>query len=155
EGNLTRIIDYKTGSVTPPDSKFELPLLFDKEGDGRYKAILQLYLYALIYFNGDLQKGSRVKDALLTIYPLRRLHGSTLCNCFWSMMHWLRSKGFSHNVWRRYSIRMCRFMPILRRGIAVIVNCRPCAADKDIGVCWKFSRHLQGQERLTGLQGNI
>ena len=73
EGNLTRIIDYKTGSVTPPDSKFELPLLFDKEGDGRYKAILQLYLYALIYFNGDLQKGSRVKDALLTIYPLKKI----------------------------------------------------------------------------------
>lgn len=73
EGNLTRIIDYKTGSVTPPDSKFELPLLFDKGGDGRYKAILQLYLYALIFFNDNLHRGEKVKDALLTIYPLKKI----------------------------------------------------------------------------------
>jgi len=73
EGNLTRIIDYKTGAVTPPDSKFELPVLFDKDGDGRYKAILQLYLYALIYFNEELQDGKSIRDALLTIYPLKKI----------------------------------------------------------------------------------
>lgn len=73
EGNITRILDYKTGSVTPPDSKFELPVLFDKEGDGRYKAIAQLYLYALIYFHKELDGGATVKDALLTIYPLKKI----------------------------------------------------------------------------------
>ncbi len=72
-GNMTRIIDYKTGSVTAPDSKFELPMLFDKGGDGRYKAITQLYLYALIYFNEDLERGEEIRDALLTIYPLKKL----------------------------------------------------------------------------------
>ena len=73
EGNHTRISDYKTGSVTPPDSKFELQHLFDKEGDGRYKAVLQLYLYAVIYFADKLKKGERVDDAVLSIYPLKKI----------------------------------------------------------------------------------
>lgn len=73
QGNITRIIDYKTGSVTPPDSKFELPVLFDKEGDGRYKAIAQLYLYALIYFKEQLDRGEKVKDTLLTVYQLKKI----------------------------------------------------------------------------------
>ena len=73
EGNHTRISDYKTGSVTPPDSRFELPQLFDKEGDGRYKAVLQLYLYAAIYFADKLKKGERVDDAVLSIYPLKKI----------------------------------------------------------------------------------
>ena len=73
EGNITRIVDYKTGAVTAPDSKFELPVLFDKEGDGRYKAIAQLYLYALIYFQDEMRRGERIKDALLTIYPLKKI----------------------------------------------------------------------------------
>ena len=73
QGNITRIVDYKTGSVTAPDSKFELPVLFDKDGDGRYKAITQLYLYALIYFKDELERGDKVKDALLTIYPLKKI----------------------------------------------------------------------------------
>ena len=73
EGNITRIIDYKTGSVTPPDSKFELPQLFDKEGDGKYKAIAQLFLYALIMFDNKLVKGEKVDDALLTVYQLKKI----------------------------------------------------------------------------------
>lgn len=73
EGNMTRIVDYKTGSVTPPDSKFELFQLFDKEGDGKYKAIAQLYLYALIMFDEKLVKGEQVGDALLTIYQLKKI----------------------------------------------------------------------------------
>lgn len=73
EGNITRIIDYKTGSVTPPDSKFELQHLFDKEGDGKYKAIAQLYLYALIMFDSKLVKGERVDNALLTVYQLKKI----------------------------------------------------------------------------------
>lgn len=73
EGNHTRISDYKTGSVTPPDSNFELCQLFDKEGDGRYKAVLQLYLYAVIYFADKLEKGERVDDAVLAIYPLKKI----------------------------------------------------------------------------------
>ena len=73
EGNMTRIIDYKTGSVTPPDSKFELSQLFDKEGDGKYKAIAQLFLYALIMFDDKLVKGEKVDDALLTVYQLKKI----------------------------------------------------------------------------------
>ncbi|MBE6224184.1 MAG: hypothetical protein E7122_03000 [Bacteroidales bacterium] len=73
QDNITRIVDYKTGAVTAPDSKFELPVLFDKDGDGRYKAITQLYLYALIYFKDELERGETVKDALLTIYPLKKI----------------------------------------------------------------------------------
>ena len=73
EGNITRIIDYKTGSVTPPDSKFELSQLFDKEGDGKYKAIAQLFLYALIMFDNKLVKGEKVDDALLTVYQLKKI----------------------------------------------------------------------------------
>jgi RecB family exonuclease len=73
EGNITRIIDYKTGSVTPPDSKFELSQLFDKEGDGKYKALAQLYLYALIMFDEKLVKGEKVEDALLTVYQLKKI----------------------------------------------------------------------------------
>ncbi len=73
EGNITRIVDYKTGAVTAPDSKFELPVLFDKEGDGRYKAIAQLYLYALIYFQDEMKRGEKIEDALLTIYPLKKI----------------------------------------------------------------------------------
>ncbi len=73
EGNLTRIIDYKTGSVMPPDSKFELSQLFDKDKDGKHKAIAQLYLYALIMFDEKLLKGEKVDDALLTIYQLKKI----------------------------------------------------------------------------------
>lgn len=73
EGNLTRIADYKTGSVTPPKSGFELSQLFDKEGDGRFKAVLQLYLYAIIYFAQKLDNGERVDDAVVAIYPLKKI----------------------------------------------------------------------------------
>lgn len=73
EGNITRIIDYKTGSVNPPDSKFELSQLFDKQGEGKYKAIAQLYLYALIMFDEKLVAGEPVEDVLLTIYQLKKL----------------------------------------------------------------------------------
>ena len=73
EGNHTRISDYKTGSVNPPDSKFELQQLFDKNLDGKYKAVLQLYLYAVIYFADKLEKGERVEDAVLAIYPLKKI----------------------------------------------------------------------------------
>ncbi len=73
EGNITRIADYKTGSVTPVGANFELEQLFDKSGDGRYKAIVQLYLYALIYFNDKLVKGEEIADAILAIYPLKKI----------------------------------------------------------------------------------
>ena len=73
EGNSIRIVDYKTGSVTAPGSSFGLGQLFDKEGDGRYKAILQLYLYAVIYFAEKLEKGDAVEDAILAIYPLKKI----------------------------------------------------------------------------------
>ena len=73
EGNITRIIDYKTGSVVPPDSNFDIQQLFDKEGDGKYKAIAQLYLYALIMFDSKLAAGEKVDDALLTVYQLKKI----------------------------------------------------------------------------------
>ena len=73
EGNITRIADYKTGSVTAPGASFEIGQLFDKSGDGKYKAILQLYLYALIYFNDKLVKGEEIDDAILAIYPLKKI----------------------------------------------------------------------------------
>ena len=73
EGNITRIIDYKTGSVTAPNSKFEIAQLFDKEGDGKYKAVAQLYLYALIMFDEKLVKGEDIDDVLLTIYQLKKI----------------------------------------------------------------------------------
>ena len=73
EGNMIRIIDYKTGSVTPPGANFELSQLFDKEGDGKYKAMAQLYLYALIMFDGKLASGEKVDDALLTVYQLKKI----------------------------------------------------------------------------------
>ena len=73
EGNITRIADYKTGSVTAPGASFEIGQLFDKSGDGKYKAILQLYLYALIYFNDKLEKGEKTDDAILAIYPLKKI----------------------------------------------------------------------------------
>ena len=73
EGNITRIIDYKTGSVVPPDSNFDIQQLFDKEGEGKYKAIAQLYLYALIMFDSKLSAGEKVDDALLTVYQLKKI----------------------------------------------------------------------------------
>ncbi len=73
EGNITRIIDYKTGSVVPPDSNFDLQQLFDKENEGKYKALAQLYLYALIMFDSRLAAGERVEDALLTVYQLKKI----------------------------------------------------------------------------------
>ncbi len=73
EGNITRIADYKTGTVTAPGANFEIAQLFDKSGDGRFKAILQLYLYALIYFNNNLEKGEVINDAILAIYPLKKI----------------------------------------------------------------------------------
>ena len=73
EGNITRIADYKTGSVTAPGASFEIAQLFDKSGDGRFKAILQLYLYALIYFNDKLEKGEEIEDSILAIYPLKKI----------------------------------------------------------------------------------
>ena len=73
EGNITRIIDYKTGSVTPPGNNFEISQLFDKEGDGKYKAISQLYLYALIMFDKKLAAGEKVDDAILSVYQLKKI----------------------------------------------------------------------------------
>lgn len=73
EGGITRIVDYKTGSVTAPGSGFELEQLFDKDGDGRYKAILQLYLYAVIYYADELDGDGYVCDSILAIYPLKKI----------------------------------------------------------------------------------
>ena len=73
EGNIDRIIDYKTGSVTPPGNNFEISHLFDKENGGKYKAIAQLYLYALIMFDSKLVAGEKVDDAILSIYQLKKI----------------------------------------------------------------------------------
>lgn len=73
EGNITRISDYKTGSVTKPSANFELNQLFDKDGDGRYKATLQLYLYGVIYFDELLNGGGEIPNTSLTVYPLKKI----------------------------------------------------------------------------------
>lgn len=73
EGNITRIIDYKTGEVTPPGKSFELQQLFDKTIDGKYKAIAQLYLYALIMLDHHLEKGEKIEDTLLVVYQLKKI----------------------------------------------------------------------------------
>lgn len=73
ENDTLRIIDYKTGSVTVPSKGFELGELFDKEGDGSYKAILQLYLYALICKDGNAKEIGNPRNTELVIYPLKKI----------------------------------------------------------------------------------
>ena len=77
EGNVLRIIDYKTGSVDSPPNEFDLSVLFDKSGEGKYKAILQLYLYALIYLgkmaSGGVVPASAYENVELVIYPLKKI----------------------------------------------------------------------------------
>jgi hypothetical protein len=73
EDNVIRIIDYKTGSVVAPPNNFELEQLFDVEKEGKYKAILQLYLYAIMVFDKEIKDGKDIGEALLTIYPLKKI----------------------------------------------------------------------------------
>lgn len=82
EGDVTRISDYKTGSVTAPKANFELLQLFDKDGDGKYKAILQLYLYGVVYYNDKLCSGESIPDTVLTIYPLKKIAKDGLAQIF-------------------------------------------------------------------------
>ena len=77
EGNVLRIIDYKTGSVDAPPKDFDLWVLFDKSGEGKYKAVLQLYLYALIYLGREVSGGTGSEavpgNVELVIYPLKKI----------------------------------------------------------------------------------
>ena len=75
EGNVLRIIDYKTGSVDAPPKEFDLSVLFDKSGEGKYKALLQLYLYALIYLGREVSGAAETSPANveLVIYPLKKI----------------------------------------------------------------------------------
>lgn len=56
-GSSLRIIDYKTGRIEKPGSHFDIPDLFRKGEDKQYKALFQLYLYALIITGGQQTKG--------------------------------------------------------------------------------------------------
>ncbi len=73
ENDTLRIIDYKTGSVALPPKGFELQELFNKEGDGSYKAILQLYLYALICLEGNRNEIGEPRNTEIVIYPLKKI----------------------------------------------------------------------------------
>lgn len=73
EGDVLRIIDYKTGSVDAPPKGLDISVLFDKSGDGRYKAVLQLYLYALICLEEKVSGGEYAGNAELVIYPLKKI----------------------------------------------------------------------------------
>lgn len=72
-GSITRIADYKTGSAKATSAKFELDSLFDKSKDRVYKHVLQLYLYALIYFGNKMEDMEEFQDVRLTIYPLKTI----------------------------------------------------------------------------------
>ncbi len=73
EGNVLRIIDYKTGSVDMLPKGEELGVLFDKLGEGKYKAVLQLYLYALICLEKKICAGELSGEVELVIYPLKKI----------------------------------------------------------------------------------
>lgn len=73
ERDVLRIIDYKTGSVDAPPKELDLALLFDKEAKGRFKAVLQLYLYALICLEEKLSGGECAANVELVIYPLKKI----------------------------------------------------------------------------------
>lgn len=93
EDKTLRIIDYKTGGVEKPGKNFEIPDLFDKTAKIRHKALLQLYLYALIVTDTQqrcgqlrLRNGSplefKVEDDFsqleLVIYPLRKIKNESV-----------------------------------------------------------------------------
>lgn len=94
EDKTLRIIDYKTGAVDRPSKGFELSSLFDKGGPVKYKALLQLYLYALIVYETQrncgqlkLRNGNPlniiVEDDFsqleLVIYPLKKIKHESIC----------------------------------------------------------------------------
>lgn len=93
EDKTLRIIDYKTGSVEKPRQNFEISTLFDKQAKVKYKALLQLYLYAMIVEDTQrecgqlkLRNGSpldfKVEDDLsqleLVIYPLKKIKNDSV-----------------------------------------------------------------------------
>ncbi len=83
-----RIIDYKTGTVEKPTQSFVVSDLFNKQIGGKYKELLQIYLYALIVYetqqkSGQLKLKNGDKIAInideqnsnldIVIYPLKKL----------------------------------------------------------------------------------
>lgn len=68
-GGVVRISDYKTGRVDSIPKDFEPSMLFDTQQKRDFKALFQIYFYALLY---SCVKGSKntIKSA---IYPLRSL----------------------------------------------------------------------------------
>ncbi len=93
EDKTVRIIDYKTGTVERPGRKFEIASLFDKSSPGKYKALLQLYLYALMVLDAQqrcgqlkLKNGKPLEFAAeddfsgleLVIYPLKKISSESV-----------------------------------------------------------------------------
>ena len=67
----TRIVDYKTGK--DEKSFTDIPSLFDREANNRNKAVLQIFIYGLLYMNApDLQTNLPLQAALFNIRDLFR-----------------------------------------------------------------------------------
>lgn len=88
-----RVIDYKTGTVDKPAKGIDIPALFDKNAPVKYKALLQLYLYALIVTDTQERCGQltlrngeplhfTVADDFsqleLVIYPLKKIKNESV-----------------------------------------------------------------------------
>lgn len=93
EDHTLRIIDYKTGAVERPTKELDMATLFDKGAPVKYKALLQLYLYAIIVYETQQRSGQltlrngnplqfAVEDEFsqleLVIYPLKKIRKESI-----------------------------------------------------------------------------
>lgn len=71
--DITRVIDYKTGSIAQLPASYEIHQLFDGSLNKDCKAYVQLYLYALMMFDAKLEKGEQLGDILMVIYLIKKI----------------------------------------------------------------------------------
>lgn len=72
-GDITRVIDYKTGSIAQLPTSYEIHQLFDGSLNKESKAYIQLYLYALMMFDQKLVKGEDLGNILMVIYLIKKI----------------------------------------------------------------------------------
>lgn len=76
DGDITRVIDYKTGSISDLPDKYEIHQLFDGSLKKDCKAYIQLYLYALMMYDSKLLSGDKLEKISIVIYLIKKMSDS-------------------------------------------------------------------------------
>ncbi len=73
QGDLIRVIDYKTGSINELPQGYAISGLFDGSIKKDCKVYIQLYLYALMMFDSKLVKGEALGNIAMVVYLIKKM----------------------------------------------------------------------------------